>query len=44
MMKSVESGEVVMTICIGQILGDILFHVGSGDAAFDKFVAESELV
>jgi len=43
MRERAESGEVLLTTCIGQILSDILFRIVPGDAAFDEFVAEPEL-
>jgi hypothetical protein len=43
MMDRPESGEVLLTTCIGQVLGDIHFRIVSGDAAPGEFVTELEL-
>lgn len=43
MMERADSGEVLLTTCIGQVLGDVLFQIVSGDAASGEFVTETEL-
>ena len=43
MMASAESGEVLLTTCIGEIFGNVLVRIVPGDVALDEFVSESEL-
>jgi hypothetical protein len=42
-MARADSGEVLLTTCIGEILGDVVFSVMSGDATLDEFVTKPEL-
>ena len=42
-MASAESGEVLLTTCIGEIFGNVLVRIVPSDVALDEFVTESEL-